>query len=246
MSKVLAIIPARYASTRFPGKPLIDINGRSMIERVVRQVKACSLIKQVIVATDDERIFNHVQAFGGQVEMTSNTHLSGTDRCAEVATRHPDFDILLNVQGDEPFIQLTQLEKVIRLLQNGAKIATLKKKITSVADLFNPNLVKLITNVHQEAIYFSRQAIPLQRGIEKEQWITHFDYYKHIGLYGFQRTTLLEITQLKPSKLEQAESLEQLRWLENGYRIQVAETHLATKGIDTPEDLAELLKHLDE
>jgi 3-deoxy-manno-octulosonate cytidylyltransferase (CMP-KDO synthetase) len=236
---VVAIIPARYASTRFPGKPLVQIQGKSMIQRVWEQVSLAPSVDQVVVATDDQRIYDHVAAFGGAVQMTRSDHPSGTDRCAEVAARFPQASLVINVQGDEPFIQPEQIELIISTLQNSttsAGIATLVKKIEDSAVLDNPNIVKAVVSQQGEALYFSRHPIPYQRGRAQSEWLQFQTYYKHIGLYGFRRKTLAELALLSPTPLEQAESLEQLRWLEHGYRIACAVTVLETVGIDTEED----------
>ena len=238
-ANILAIIPARYASTRFPGKPLALIHGKSMISRVVEQVKKSDSIHEVIVATDDARIFDHVSDFGGKAVMTSPEHQSGTDRCAEIAAAYPTADIVLNVQGDEPFIQAQQLDLLVdTLLKNPSfQIATLAKKISSIEELDNPNVVKLVMTANENALYFSRYPIPYSRSTQMSERLGKHDFYKHIGLYGFHSQTLLEISKLPPSPLELSESLEQLRWLENGYGIAVGITDLETIGIDTPEDL---------
>jgi 3-deoxy-manno-octulosonate cytidylyltransferase (CMP-KDO synthetase) len=236
---ILAVIPARFASTRFPGKPLVLIQGKTMIQRVYEQVKLCKKVDKIVVATDDLRIFEAVEAFGGEVIMTKSDHVSGTDRCAEVAKKYKSSKYIINVQGDEPFIQPEQIELLISTLQatKQTQIATLAKKIEKNDILFNPNSVKVVFGDDKKALYFSRHPIPFLRGIEEKAWLEHQNYYKHIGLYSFQRKTLLKIAKLKPSILEKAESLEQLRWLENGYKIGVGITDLETIGIDTPEDL---------
>ena len=237
----LGIIPARYASTRFPGKPLVDIAGKSMIQRVYEQAKKCTLLSEVIVATDDDRIFDHVASFGGVAVMTSSDHQSGTDRCAEVALKHPEYDVIINIQGDEPYVDPEQISKVISCFNDeGTQIATLIKKMQSVAELLNFNSPKVIINKRAEAIYFSRTALPHVRGQEPKEWLSHFTYFKHIGIYGYRADILQQITKLPVSSLEKAESLEQLRWIENGYGIKVAETELETYAIDTPEDLERL------
>jgi len=241
--KVLGIIPARYASTRFPGKPLVDIKGKSMLQRVYEQAKKCNSLHEVIVATDDERIFEHVTGFGGVAEMTSDQHQSGTDRCAEVAAKYPEYDVVINIQGDEPFIDPEQIGRVASCFNEpGTQLATLIKKIETTEELYNFSSPKVIINKQSEAIYFSRAAIPHVRGEEPQRWLYHNTYYKHIGIYGYSSTILQQITLLPLSSLEKAESLEQLRWIENGYRIKVAETELETHAIDTPQDLEKLLK----
>jgi len=236
---MLCIIPARYASTRFPGKPLVMLGHISMIQRVYQQAQKASLVTQVVVATDDQRIFDHVQSFGGQVVMTNPDHLSGTDRCAEVARLYPDESWVLNVQGDEPFIQPEQIDLLCQTLRQATGgIATLAKKIEQESQLFDANCVKMALAQNNHALYFSRHPIPFLRGKETSEWLSTQQHYKHIGLYGFAKDVLLELALLKPSPLELAESLEQLRWLENGYRIRVGITALETVGIDTPEDVA--------
>ena len=237
---MLAVIPARFASTRFPGKPLVDIGGKTMIRRVFEQVMQAGLVDRAIVATDDERIRDHVRAWGGEVMMTRSDHPSGTDRCAEVARKFPDADFVLNVQGDEPFVQPQQINLLAETLTSDRRfsIATLAKKIEQSDMLFNPNVVKVVfAEQSGAAIYFSRHPIPFVRGASPEEWMTQQPFYKHIGLYGFRRSTLLRIARLQPTPLERAESLEQLRWLEYGLRIRVGITNLETVGIDTPEDL---------
>ena len=238
VTMTIAVIPARYASTRFPGKPLTVIGDRTMIQRVYEQVRQTPGIDHIVVATDDERIVDAVQQFGGAAMMTSDHHISGTDRCAEVARHFEEATFVLNIQGDEPFIQPEQIALLADTLStaNGG-IATLVKKITDPGQLTNPNVVKAVVSMRQEALYFSRHAIPYLRGVQEEDWTKNSIHYKHIGLYGFRRSTLLELAQLSASPLEKAESLEQLRWLEHGYRIKVGVTTLETIGIDTPEDL---------
>jgi 3-deoxy-manno-octulosonate cytidylyltransferase (CMP-KDO synthetase) len=241
----IGIIPARYASTRFPGKPLVDIGGKPMIERVYEQACLANL-QQVLVATDDARIADVVRDFGGQVVLTGTQHQSGTDRCFEAYTRHNvPFDCIINIQGDEPFIQPEQINLVISCFENpGTQLATLIKQIEQPAELFNPNAPKVITDSRQQAIYFSRHPIPYYRGAEPESWLQHHTYYKHIGIYGYRADILEQITRLPPSGLELAESLEQLRWLENGFRILTAITTQENIGIDTPADVQKALHAL--
>lgn len=239
--KVLGIIPARYASSRFPGKPLVDIGGKSMIQRVYEQAKKCSGLSEVIVATDDARIFNHVQAFGGVAVMTADTHQSGTDRCAEVALLHPEYDVIINIQGDEPFIDPEQINKLAACFTDKeTQLATLIKRIKTEEELFNTNSPKVVVNKLSEAVYFSRSALPHIRGQEPENWLEFYTFFKHIGIYGYRADILQQITKLPVSSLEKAESLEQLRWIENGYLIKVAETELETYAVDIPEDLLKL------
>ncbi|MBE2206626.1 MAG: 3-deoxy-manno-octulosonate cytidylyltransferase [Saprospiraceae bacterium] len=241
--KIAGIIPARYASTRFPGKPLADIGGQSLIERVYRQVRKTTCIQEVVVATDDERILRHVLDFGGQAVMTRSDHASGTDRCAEVAEALSGFDIVVNIQGDEPFIRPEQIEAALvpLLHSSDAGIATLAKKMDRREDVFNPNVVKVVFNERGRALYFSRSPIPYLRGIPEAEWPGDIDFYKHIGLYAFRREVLSELTRLPMSAHERAESLEQLRWLDAGYAIAVSVTPFETIGVDTPEDVARAL-----
>jgi 3-deoxy-manno-octulosonate cytidylyltransferase (CMP-KDO synthetase) len=236
---VLAVIPARWASTRFPGKPLANIAGKSMIQRVLEQVNQSERVDRAIVATDDARILQHVLDLGEEAMMTSPEHPSGTDRCADVAQHFPEAHIILNVQGDEPFIQPAQIDLLADTLlhHSTARIATLAKKIERIELLTNPNIVKMVFSNASGAIYFSRHPIPYLRGVAPENWLEHQDYYKHIGLYGFRRDALMEVASLSLSPLEKAESLEQLRWLEHGIRIAVGITEWETLGVDTPEDL---------
>jgi 3-deoxy-manno-octulosonate cytidylyltransferase (CMP-KDO synthetase) len=239
--KILGIIPARYASTRFPGKPLVDIGGKSMIQRVYEQAKKCPDLAEVIVATDDKRIFDHVVGFHGMVVITSAEHQSGTDRCAEVALNHPEYDVIINIQGDEPYIDPAQISKLAECFKDpSTQIATLVKKVQNEQELFNPNSPKAVVNKHSEAVYFSRSPLPYIRGQEQQNWLQHYTYFKHIGIYGYRADILQQITKLPVSPLEKAESLEQLRWIENGYKIKVAETEFETFAVDTPEDLANL------
>jgi 3-deoxy-manno-octulosonate cytidylyltransferase (CMP-KDO synthetase) len=239
--KVLGLIPARYASTRFPGKPLVDIGGKSMIQRVYEQALKCGVLNDVFVATDDERIYYYVINFGGKAVMTADTHPSGTDRCAEVASQHPEYDVVINIQGDEPFIDPGQISKVAGCFDEpGTQLATLIKKINTTEELYNLSTPKVIINTYNEAIYFSRSPIPHARGVEPQQWLFHNTYYKHIGIYGYKSDVLQQITQLPVSPLEKAESLEQLRWIENGYRIKTALTDMESHAVDVPEDLEKL------
>ena len=239
--KVLGIIPARFASTRFPGKPLVDIGGKTMIQRVYEQALKSDLDK-VVVATDDERIVTEVKRFGGDFILTNPNHQSGTDRCAEVVQKLPGFDVVINIQGDEPFIDPAQIALVSSCFNDETvELATLIKEINEDAELFNTNIPKVVINSNQQAIYFSRHPIPFIRNAEKENWTTAHQFYKHIGIYGYKTATLLEITKLPPSSLELAESLEQLRWLENGYQIKTKITNIETIAIDTPEDLQKII-----
>lgn len=239
--KALGIIPARYASTRFPGKPLVQIKGKSMIRRVYEQAVKASSLSQVVVATDDQRIAEEVESFGGQYVITSADHLSGTDRCAEVAGILPEFDVIVNIQGDEPYIDPAQIDLLASCFEDKhVHLATLIKEIHHESELFNYNIPKVLLNTAGEAIYFSRQTIPYLRNAETENWLSTHQFYKHIGIYGYTRKTLLEITGLPPSSMELAESLEQLRWIENGFKIQTRVTSIETIAIDTPEDLEKI------
>lgn len=245
--KTYGIIPARYASTRFPGKPLVDINGKSMIQRVFEQAAKSSLLTKVIVATDDRRIFDHVINFGGNVAMTSHDHQSGTSRCFEVVQQltgdRPE--IVINIQGDEPFIDPLQIDKLIGLFVNDSvQIATLIKKISSPKELFDPNVVKAVTANDGRAIYFSRSPIPYLRGVDQSNWLEKADFFKHIGIYAYRSDILTQIVNLPPTKPEIAESLEQLRWIGNGFVIHTAETDLEGFAVDTPEDLAKIINIL--
>lgn len=239
-TKSLGIIPARFASTRFPGKPLVEISGKTMIRRVYEQASMSGL-SEVVVATDDKRIFNHVIDFGGNVVMTSPKHTSGTDRCAEVAAlpEFADVEIIVNIQGDEPFIQPSQIDLATDVLikNKNCPIATLAKQIEQAEALFNPNVVKVVFGENRQALYFSRSPVPYLRSVPEAEWLAQGRFFKHIGLYAFHREALLAVAALPPGQLERAESLEQLRWLENGYAIGVALTVIETTGIDVPEDL---------
>ena len=245
--KFIGIIPARYASTRFPGKPLAILGGKTVIQRVYEQ--ASSVLEEVYVATDDERILQAVEQFGGRAVMTRADHKSGTDRIEEAAEKiGTDADVIINVQGDEPFIQPSQIETMMRLFDNPTtQIGTLGKRFDSIEATLNPNSPKIVTDLQGFALYFSRSIIPFVRGKEQTEWLKSYPFLKHLGLYAYRREVLHEVTQLPQSPLELAESLEQLRWLENGYRIRVGLTDVETVGIDTPEDLEraeEFLNHM--
>lgn len=239
--KFLAVIPARYASTRFPGKPLARLGGKPVIRRVWEQVT--QVFADAVVATDDQRIIEAVEAFGGRAVMTSPDHRSGTDRCREAVEKSGGTpDIVVNVQGDEPFIAPSQLRAIARCFDDpSTDIATLVKPFTpadGLAALENPNSPKVVLGTAGQALYFSRSVIPYLRGVPREEWLERHTFYKHIGMYAFRRETLYAVTALPQSALERAESLEQLRWLENGYRIRTGISDVETIGIDTPEDLA--------
>lgn len=237
----VAIIPARYASTRFPGKPLALLGGKPVIQRVYEQVSA--VVEDAVVATDDERIFAAVEAFGGRVVMTSTEHRSGTDRCYEAYQQlGKAYDVVINVQGDEPFIAHSQLRAIMSCFDDEhTQIATLVKPFAEedgIEALENPNSPKVVVDAASKAIYFSRSVIPYLRGVERTEWLKRHTFYKHIGMYAFRSEALREVTALPQSSLEKAESLEQLRWIENGYNIGVGISDVETVGIDTPEDLA--------
>lgn len=229
--KILAVIPARYSSTRLPGKPLADIEGKPMIQWVYEAVNACAAVDKVIVATDDARILETIIGFGGNAEMTSESHPNGTARCAEVAERYPEFDYILNVQGDEPLINPEHLDALVALLLPATQIATLCRLLEDETAAQDPSQVKVVKTKNNEALYFSRSLIPFNRDSQA------INYYGHIGLYAFHRQTLAEVSKLSPGELELAESLEQLRWMEHGYRIHLGEIDEPAPSVDTPEGL---------
>ena len=242
--KFTAVIPARYASTRFPGKPLAMLGGKTVIQRVYEQ--AASVLSEVYVATDDERILSAVEAFGGRAVMTRTDHKSGTDRIEEAVEKiekqgmdkEGQGDVIINIQGDEPFVQPSQIKTLMALFDDPeTQIGTLGKRFESMEAVQNPNSPKIVTDHRGFALYFSRSVIPFIRGIEVEDWLSHYPFLKHLGVYAYRREVLAEVTKLPQGVLEKAESLEQLRWLQNGYRIRVGLTDVETVGIDTPEDL---------
>jgi 3-deoxy-manno-octulosonate cytidylyltransferase (CMP-KDO synthetase) len=268
--KFLGVIPARYASSRFPAKPLVDIGGKSMIQRVYEQAKKAESLARVIVATDDDRIFAHVQSFGGEVMMTAKTHESGTDRCAEVLQyanaeaviddlesnqnistsgfklkrKKSTFDAVINIQGDEPFIDPAQINQLAEILRGPLfNIATLAKRLGNTEPILNPNVVKVVFASDGRALYFSRSPIPYLRNVPQSEWHLSGQFFKHLGLYGYKSAALKSISALPPSGLEKSESLEQLRWLEAGFTIGIGITDIESVGIDIPEDLAKI-KHL--
>lgn len=243
MTKIIGIIPSRYASTRFPAKPLVGIAGKTMIQRVYDQAKKATKLDDVIVATDDQRILDHVQQFGGKVVMTSTEHQTGTDRCAEVLSGIKHADVVINIQGDEPFIEPMQIDQLVSLFEKEeTEIATLVKRIENKEDLFAESVVKVVQSAAKKALYFSRSPIPFLKGIDQESWLAQATFYKHIGLYGYRAPVLENLALLAQTELEKSESLEQLRWLENGYSIQLAETEHESNSVDTPEDLDRLLE----
>lgn len=242
----IGIIPSRYESTRFPGKPLADIAGKPMIQRVYEQ--ALKAMDDVWVATDDQRILEVVQGFGGNVVMTSNTHRSGTDRCAEAILKVSEltgknYDVVVNIQGDEPFMQPDQIELIISEFKEdpSTEIATLIQPILRNEEIFKPDMVKVVLDHQKNAIYFSRSPIPHQFGVDQSKWIENFTFYGHIGLYAYRNDILQKLSRLTESQLEKSESLEQLRWLENGFHIKTQVTHYDSFGIDTLADLQQVL-----
>ena len=238
---ILGIIPSRYASTRFPGKPLANVNGQSMVQCVYNQVMKCKEISHCVVATDDNRIFEHITNFGGNVVMTSTAHKSGTDRCFEAFRKEAAFyDYVINIQGDEPFINPHQISELIKLLDGSTEIATLVKQIKNADLLFSRHVVKCTMSPQGKALYFSRQPIPCLRNVDEKIWHKKYPFYKHVGIYAYRCDILTKITKLEQSSLEKAESLEQLRWLENGFEIKVGVTELESIGIDKPEDIEKI------
>ncbi|WP_151088961.1 3-deoxy-manno-octulosonate cytidylyltransferase [Hymenobacter baengnokdamensis] len=243
MSAALGIIPARYASTRLPGKPLLDLGGQTMIQRVVAQARLAGLAR-VVVATDDARILDHVRSFGGEAVLTRADHPSGTDRVWEAFEQlgsPAEISCIVNIQGDEPFIHPAQIQALVALFGQSPPpaIATLIKPVLTEEELFSPHLPKVVTAQRGNALYFSRHPLPYQRQHAAAEWLAHHRYYRHLGLYAYRPDVLRQLTQLPPSPLELAESLEQLRWLEAGFQIQTAVTELDAFGIDTPEDVAQ-------
>ncbi|MFM7595098.1 MAG: 3-deoxy-manno-octulosonate cytidylyltransferase [Flavobacteriales bacterium] len=237
--KVLGIIPARFGSSRFPGKPLIDLKGKTMIQRVYEGASKCVALSKVIVATDDERIFQHVRSFGGEVMMTLSTHRSGTERCGEIAAHFPEMDVILNIQGDEPLVNSEQLSQLIQAFKNEeVSIATLVTKNIAPSELNNPNRIKVVVNHTNDALLFSRSAIP------SLAFSSDLIPLRHLGLYAYRTQTLVELTKLPVTELELSESLEQLRWLYYGYAIRTIHTEIETPNIDSPEDVDAVLKLL--
>ena len=240
---IIGIIPARYASTRFPGKPLIQINGKSMIQRVYEQAAKSKLMTKIIIATDDDRIAEHAKSFGAEVVITKAEHPSGTDRCFEAYQLNGQkFDYVLNIQGDEPFLDPEQIDSLAQGCAEDVEIATQMIKCTDHDVLFDKGEVKIILNSNKEALYFSRNVIPFIKGKDEKEWHKHFDYYRHVGMYAYRTDILEKITQLKPSALELAESLEQLRWVEHGYKIKCIETSFESHCVDTPEDIEKVMR----
>jgi len=243
MNPILGIIPARYASSRCPGKPLLDILGKSMIQRVYEQASKSGLLTDIVVATDDERIFTHVESFGGKVVYTKEDHPSGTDRCFEALKKmDDDFEYVINIQGDEPFIDPSQIDLLCEVCTGTTELATLMIPVDSHEVLFDTGEVKITLNSEMEALYFSRMAIPFIQGKAKEEWHKHHNYFRHVGLYAYRVDVLEQITKLKPSSLELAESLEQLRWLENGFKVKCVTTNFDSHCVDTLEDVEKVIR----
>jgi len=241
--KAIGIIPARYASSRFPGKPLIDLKGKSMIQRVYEGASKSQHLSEVIVATDDQRIFDEVKSFGGLVRMTSEAHVSGTDRCGAVAKEF-NADIVLNIQGDEPLVDALQIDALCEAFKDEhVDIATLGHSEVTAADRENPNRIKLVLDKNKNALYFSRNEIPSTQRASDTQ-VSQYPFLRHIGLYAYRGSVLKELVELEPCPLELIESLEQLRWLFNGYTIRVIETTIESPNIDTPEDVEKVLPFL--
>ena len=242
--RILGVIPARYDSSRFPGKPLIDLKGKTMIQRVYEGVKKSTKLSEVVVATDDVRIEAEVKRFGGKVVMTSSEHPSGTDRCGEVARIYNNYDVIINIQGDEPLVDSRQIDQLALAFQNSSTdIATLGIKQVSMEDILNTNRIKIVIDNEQNALYFSRSPIPNFANFKGEP-LSYYPLYRHIGLYGYRTNTLQELVTLDPTLLEQIESLEQLRWLYYGYKINVVETDIETPNIDVPADVIKVLELL--
>lgn len=242
--KVLGVIPARYGSSRFPGKPLIDLKGKTMIQRVYEGAARSEIISELVVATDDERIIEAVKSFNGEVEMTADHHQSGTDRCGEIALNHPDMDVVINIQGDEPLVDPHQLDGLLKAFDDPeVQIATLGIQDRTSENRSNENRIKLVRDINGDAMYFSRSAIPNTSKAD-ETALGELKLFRHIGVYAFRREVLLNLIELPVCPLEKVESLEQLRWMYNGYKVRVVETTIETPNIDSPEDVAEVLNYL--
>lgn len=240
--RVLGIIPSRYGSSRFPGKPLVDLMGKSMIQRVYEQAKKCTAFDTIVVATDDDRIFDHVKSFGGEVVITSTEHESGTVRCGEVLNSFSDYDIVVNIQGDEPLIRPEQLQLLVDLFSDeSVEIGTLVKEIKQEADVRNPNRIKVVLDEKGNGIYFSRSPIPHVANTPHSAWLEKNTFFKHIGIYAWRKNTLTALLNLPACPLEKIESLEQLRWLYYGFKIRTVETTIETPNIDAPEDVEAVL-----
>ena len=241
--RILGVSPSRYASTRFPGKSLVDIMGQPMVWRVYEQSMKATCFQKIVVATDDHRIYSAIEERGGNVVMTSENHRNGTERCVEALVKiGEDYDYVVNIQGDEPFIQADPLEELCELLDGKVQLATLVSQIENQKSLINPGVMKVIFDKSHNAIYFSRQAIPYIRDTEKDKWSGAFTYYKHVCIYAYRSDVLQEVAALEMTPLERAESLEQLRWIEHGYKIKIGITNYDSVSIDTPEDLERALQ----
>ncbi len=243
---IAGIIPARYASTRFPGKSLLDIRGKSMIQRVYEEASKSKSLDTLVVATDDERILKHVHSFGGKAVMTGLNHPSGTDRCLEALLQlEGDYQYVINIQGDEPFINPAQIDELAAILKDGTvELATQMIPVSTHEELFDMGEVKIVLNDKMEALYFSRMVIPYIKGVAQTEWHQHFTYYRHVGMYAYRKDILEKITRLPVSSLEQAESLEQLRWVEHGYKIKCAITRFESHCIDTPGDVEKVMRRM--
>jgi 3-deoxy-manno-octulosonate cytidylyltransferase (CMP-KDO synthetase) len=241
---IAGIIPARYASTRFPGKSLIDIRGKTMIQRVYEEAAKSASLHKLVVATDDNRILEHVRSFGGDTVMTGADHPSGTDRCWDALQQMGEgYQYVINIQGDEPFINPAQIDELAAILQDGTvELATQMIPVGTYEELFDDGEVKIVLNNKAEALYFSRMVIPFIKGVDERDWHRHYHYYRHVGMYAYRRDVLEKITRLPVSSLERAESLEQLRWLEHGFKIKCVITRFESHCIDVPEDVEKILK----
>jgi 3-deoxy-manno-octulosonate cytidylyltransferase (CMP-KDO synthetase) len=243
---VLGIIPARYASSRFPGKPLVEILGQSMLSRVYEQARKARALDEIIIATDDQRIYDHAKTFGAKVVMTKTTHVSGTDRCWEAYQNFgKQFTHVLNIQGDEPFLAPEQIDSIAGECDDKMEIGTQMTLCTDHEVLFDTGEVKIVLNEHGEAIYFSRSVIPYLKNHPQREWPHHFNYYRHVGMYAYRVDVLEKICALAPTSLEKAESLEQLRWLEHGFKIKCIETNFDSHCIDSPDDIEKVLRLMD-
>lgn len=238
--KIIGIIPSRYGSSRFPGKPLVSIKGKPMIQQVYERARNCTMLYDIVVATDDQRIVDVVRSFGATAILTSEKHQNGTERCAEAITYFSEAEGVVNIQGDEPFIHPEQIDAVAKLLSDGAEIATLVKRLDSFKDFLSPNIVKVVLNHKKEALYFSRSPIPFIRDEHTHDYFAQHVFYKHIGIYGYKSEILKQLVQLPVTLLEESEKLEQLRWLEHGYAIKTTETIHESIAIDVPSDLMKI------
>ncbi|MCF8254095.1 MAG: 3-deoxy-manno-octulosonate cytidylyltransferase [Bacteroidia bacterium] len=245
--KIIGIIPARFASTRFPGKPLIEINGKTMLQRVYEQTMQAKQLSEVLIATDDEKIAQHAQSFGAKVVLTKADHPSGTDRCYEAYVNFGEtFDYVVNIQGDEPFLDPQQIDELAAICDGKTELATQMIAVDNESVLFDQGEVKIVMNQNKEALYFSRMVIPFIKNVPQEDWHKHHPYFRHVGMYAYRTDILEALTKLPPSSLENAESLEQLRWLENGFKIKLVQTEFDSHCIDTPDDIEKVLNLLSK